>query len=256
MPLEAETLYKYGKLSEHSRGLFATPTVWFSSAPTLNDPFELRPWLTFEGSDEQIVEFLTKQIRRSEPGTSLMNALSEGLRIFREGRHKNPDTWNRIRQDVIESIARDVGIFCMSTIADSILMWSHYACNHEGYCLEFAATDETPFFGEALEVKYDSRFPTIDFFKTSNEEQVDLIFLTKYEGWKYEHEYRIIDHQQGHGLHAYPEELLLSVTFGLRMSKLDQYLIRQWLSHRSYPVALYQASIDQRELRVVRTRIA
>lgn len=46
-------LYKYGRLNEYSEALFSKPQVWFSASLELNDPFECRPWYTFEGSTEQ-----------------------------------------------------------------------------------------------------------------------------------------------------------------------------------------------------------
>ena len=56
-----------------------------------------------------------------------------------------------------------------------------------------------------------------------------LIFLTKFDGWRYEEKYRIVDHQAGAGLHTYPAELLKSVTFGMRMPQDERQKVRQWL---------------------------
>ena len=245
-------LFKYGALTEHSEALFTTPSVWFSSAAMLNDPFELRPWFSFEGEQEQIVELLTTSIRKRSPGIPLMDALAQALEVFGLGRHRDPATWEALRQDLLSSLERDIGLYCLSTSSENILMWSHYARNHEGYCLEFAATDETPFFGEAQQVRYETRFPVVDYFNTPHELQVDLIFLTKFKGWEYESEYRIVDHIGGPGLHQYPEELLLSVTFGLRMSEKDKMQIRHWISQRGVRIALYQAVIDQTDFKMTR----
>ena len=120
-------------------------------------------------------------------------------------------------------------------------MWSHYGKNHCGYCLKFEATDETPVFGAALPVIYSDQYPIVDFFNTPIDEQVDKIFLTKYTGWSYEQEYRVIDHQGGPGLRDYPEDLLKGVIFGLRMPKDDEKKIRLWTSRRGSPVEFYRA---------------
>lgn len=120
-------------------------------------------------------------------------------------------------------------------------MWSYYAGDHAGYCLEFEATDYTPVFGTAQQVKYAESYPEIDFYNTSGHDKVTLSFLTKFSGWSHEREWRILDHDNGPGLRAYPPELLKSVTFGIRMSDANKDKVKAWISKRPSPVALYQA---------------
>lgn len=236
-----EHLYKYGQITKHSEALFSAGQVWFSPPPQLNDPFECRPWLTFEGTQEQIVQELARVLRLRNPLMTQDTATAEAVGILLKGRHRDPNTWEALRKGVIQKLGRDIGLYCMSRVPDSILMWSHYAHDHQGYCLEFEATDHTVMFGEAQPVLYRDDYPIVDFFNTPNEEQVDLIFLTKYTGWAYEQEWRIIDFQNGPGLRAYPPELLRAVIFGLSMSKDDKARIREWVGRRDHSVRLFQA---------------
>ena len=120
-------------------------------------------------------------------------------------------------------------------------MWSHYSQDHQGYCLEFEATDSTPVFGEAQEVKYAAELPVVDSFNTPKDKQIDLVFLTKYVGWSYEEEWRIIDLEVGPGLHEYPAELLRGVIFGLRMPAVDRAKIRAWVQKRGPVVRFFEA---------------
>ena len=244
------SLFKYGALTDYSESIFESPTVWFSKPGALNDPFECRPWFSFNGSDEQLVELYVEVAHQAEANLSTVDALEKALTLFKDGRHKHEAVWEAVRQTALSRLSKDIGIYCMSARNDSILMWSHYAKNHEGYCLEFHATSSTPFFGEAQKVRYANEFPLVDFFNTPSEEQVDLIFLTKYEGWGYEQEYRIVDYVGGAGLHSYSPELLKSVTFGLRMTADHKNRIRSWLKKREQPVKLYQAHIDDREFKI------
>lgn len=249
--MTVQTLYKYGKLTEHSEAVFSSPTIWFSPPAQLNDPFECRPWLTFEGTREQIVDVLSRVLRKHNPGLTAENATANAVSIFLEGRHSDPRTWSDLRREVLSILGRKIGLYCMSKKNDSILMWSHYAKDHQGYCLEFEATDNTPVFGTAQEVKYSPDLPAVDFFNTPNEEQVDLIFLTKFEGWSYESEWRIIDHASGPGVHEYPAELLHSVIFGFRMPEADRAKIRAWIHKRDHPVRFYEAGRDSRQFKIV-----
>jgi len=130
-------------------------------------------------------------------------------------------------------------------------MWSHYAENHRGYCLEFEATDHTPFFGAAQQVKYDADFPVVDFFNTPKEEQVDLIFLTKFVGWSYEEEWRIVDHEAGPSIREYPPELLRGVIFGLRMPEADRAKVRTWVKKRGHAVKFFEVQRHDRQFKVV-----
>jgi hypothetical protein len=250
MLMTIEHLYKYGRLSEHSEALFSTPTVWFSAPSQLNDPFECRPWFTFEGSQDQIVQTLARAIQRQNTSISHNEVVANAVSIFLEGRHRDPETWKNLRQDVTTKLANEIGLYCMSESCDSILMWSHYAADHCGYCLRFEATAHTPFFGYSQRVRYSEDFPVVDFFNTPNDKQVDLIFLTKYRGWNYEREWRIIDHDSGPGLHEYPSELLTGIIFGIRMLDEDKDRIRSWASKRGSPVQFYQAIQDQKRFAI------
>ncbi len=246
-----DTLYKYGKLGEHSEAAFCTPTIWFASPPSLNDPFECRPWFTFDGTNDDIVGVIARVLQRHQPQLGTTDVLAQALEIHRNGRHRNQSFWAHFRQDVVAMLAKNIGLCCLTRSNTDILMWSHYAAEHIGYCLEFEATDHTPFFGEAQRVNYATEFPAVDFFRTPNDIQVDLIFLTKFAGWEYEQEYRIIDLQSGAGLHTYPAELLRCVTLGLRMPQSDRMLVLDWLKGRGSDVKVYEASIDEREFKIV-----
>ncbi|WP_228875190.1 hypothetical protein [Paraburkholderia saeva] len=107
-----------------------------------------------------------------------------------------------------------------------------------------------PFFGEAQQVHYADEYPVVDFFRTPHAEQADLIFLTKFSGWSYEAEYRIIDHTNGPGLHEYPAELLRSVTFGFRMPEIDRARIKDWVGRRGCDVQFFEAIRDDRRFRI------
>ena len=160
--MSIEVLYKYGKLGEHSESLFSTPTIWFASPTSLNDPFECKPWFDFDGTDEQLVSLFVRVLRRGSSTLSDVDALAQALAILQEGRHRDPRFWNLLRKDVGRLLSTDIGLCCLTKTNTNILMWSHYAADHQGYCLEFAAADSTPFFGEAQEVSYSTAFPVVN----------------------------------------------------------------------------------------------
>jgi len=249
--MTVQSLFKYGKLNKHSEAVFSTPTVWFSPPAKLNDPFECRPWFTFEGTQEQIVQSMARGLRQYHPDLTANSATAHAISIFLEGRHRDPNTWEGLRQDAVKTLGNKIGLYCLSENNDSILMWSHYAEEHQGYCLEFEATAHTAFFGAAQKVKYNTDFPVVDFFNTPNEEQAELIFLTKFVGWSYEKEWRIVDHEVGPGIREYPPELLRAVIFGLYMPEADRAKIRAWVKKRGHAVKYFEAQRDDRQFKVV-----
>jgi hypothetical protein len=248
--MTVQVLYKYGSLNGYSEALFSTPTIWFSSPAQLNDPFECCPWFTFNGTQDQFVEFLTRELRRRNPQLTSENAAAHASRIFLEGRHRDPAIWSHVRQTALLMLGKRIGLHCLSKINDSILMWSHYSQYHHGYCLEFEATGSTPFFGKAHPVGYAADYPAVDFFNTPKEKQFDLIFLTKHIGWSYEEEWRIIDHKVGSGIHEYPAKLLRGVIFGIRMPENDRAMIRAWTQKRGHPVKFYEATQNDRQFKI------
>ncbi len=242
--------YKYGRLGAHSQATFSSDQLWFSTPTQLNDPFECRPWFTFEGSEEQIIDFLATEVRRRDASGASNRALASARKIYQDRFQRDARSWEALRRALLETLNNGIGLYCLSEAPDSILMWSHYANDHKGFCLEFEATDQTPVFGEAQKVSYSDKYPQVDFFNTPHEKQVDLIFLTKFSGWSHEQEWRIVDHQRGPGLRAYPPELLKGVIFGLRTSSEDKAQIRNWVSERGHPVAFYQAVRHEQEFSV------
>lgn len=246
-----ERLYKYGAIDHSSpdgvqraERTFSSATVWFSSPASMNDPFECQSKFTFNGTADQIVVLLVREFRKREDIT-LLDALARAHGIYASGVYKDQKYYGRFADDVAEAMKTEIGMYCMSETNSNILMWSHYAKDHTGYCLEFEATSHTPVFGKAQKVNYSENYPAIDYFNTPSEKQVDLLFLTKYIDWIYEKEWRIIDHLSGPGLKDYPIELLKSVTFGMRMTEQNKRLIREWIARRGNQIALYQAVQDR-----------
>src|ERR1035438_6627432 len=72
-------------------------------------------------------------------------------------------------------------IYCLTLLADSILMWSHYARNHTGVCLEFRVDDSL--FGHALKVDYLENYPSF----TPQDANIDptSMILAKAKDWAY-----------------------------------------------------------------------
>jgi hypothetical protein len=248
--MSIERLYKYGRLGPHSEALFSGSQVWWAPAADLNDPFECCPCFTYQGTEEEIFALIVTGFRKRNPQATHKQALGAATEVYRERRHCAAGFWEAMTAQVIGDLRSKIGLYCLAEGPDSILMWSHYALDHKGYCLEFEANDQTVVFGEAQKVQYSELYPHVDFFNTPNDIQVDRIFLTKHSGWAYEQEWRIIDHQRGLGLRDYPAQLLKTVIFGLRMPEANRDQIRSWVSRRGHPVKFCRAVQNRRKFSI------
>ncbi len=95
-------------------------------------------------------------------------------------------------------------IYCFSEINNSTLMWSHYANNHKGVCVEYEVNQDSHHRKIYLQqnrflmpINYSSEIPKISgtYFFHNIEENIEKILLSKSLDWSYEKEWRFIDFQ-------------------------------------------------------------
>jgi hypothetical protein len=130
------------------------------------------------------------------------------------------ESWDSLSLGLQGEIAKR-RIYCLAEDPLSTLMWSHYAADHTGICLEFHLSNFL--FMKVRGVVYDEQFPAIvpnEFFDRA----LDMI-LTKAKCWEYEREFRLIGgphFQEGEPLKTYddffklPPLALMSVIVGCR----------------------------------------
>ena len=187
-----EHLYHYAKFNpEYLHDSLSKRRVYCSDPADLNDPWDCRPWFDSDALDDPMLleEFIawifsltpTKPLSDEE-----VRAAQGEIRANRTYRQEMLDRWSR---EFLKTIPGRWRLYCLTPVPDSTLMWSHYANNHKGICLEFGL--EHPVFGSALEVSYLSSYP-----KWSPNSLIQTgsyrVLLTKSDDWHYEREFRII----------------------------------------------------------------
>lgn len=241
-----DVLYKYGCFNKYTQQLFTTGKVYFASPDSFNDPFECDPVLsTHNLSRDKYREFLIRKAK--ENGENSAGAKAKAAHIMKAGLIDQPGTLSKIRQEMKDYYNR-AGIYCLSETHDDILMWSHYADNHRGYCIQFEANSRTIVFGAAQKVIYSASYPVADLLEEDNVERLELALLTKYEGWSYEKEWRIIhlshdENRPAWGLKDYPVNLMKKVILGARMAEDHKQSIESWIGQRREQVLLMQAQL-------------
>jgi|GEM_PF-756692 len=201
-------LYKYYPSSYHAIRNFETTSVWLSSpAKDYNDPFECLPAI---GIKDWFLNHAYKYYLKTPEGTQIANKLQEKIKNAKNIKEEN--YWlNSIREpysiDVnkrfIEKVKENkLMTACFSERNDSILMWSHYADEHKGFCLEFDFTQWNPALVCLLPVVYSAKrveYPASYLDKHCDNDCQNCgayilkqAYVTKHIDWEYEKEWRII----------------------------------------------------------------
>jgi hypothetical protein len=253
----AALVYKYFPeyRPDHHLEIFEASRLYFQSPLRFNDPFDCHIPLHIdpnEGTDAEWVTAFERILREmgadSDPDLAAKFAADPAmpLRMARRavamGDHRAPDLRNY--KAMHRAQLDHLGILCLIERKDSLLMWSHYASSHTGFCLGFATEG---YFGLAQRVIYSDVFPVPSLLRDSREELNRKILLAKSPEWQYENECRVIQYIEDGATRSleYPPAALAEVIFGSRMTDVAKSLVIAALarSGRS-PIILQAAPMD------------
>lgn len=195
--------------------------LWAAKPESFNDPFEFR--LKKNSQAKGFEEFKLKNIAYSD-------MTDEGI----------------IKEicSCFELEINKMGVISFTLCSKNILMWSHYADNHYGMCLEFSSDDLNE--SGVYPVKYSSAYPDIDFERIWHEDGLAKILWTKSEEWSYEKELRLIT-TEGGKLTDYKFELT-GIIFGCRTPDRDIALVKSILKDRD--IKYQRARLAEQEFRI------
>jgi len=93
-----------------------------------------------------------------------------------------------------DEIKDGVRVVCLSEVYDSMLMWSHYACNHTGFCIEYVFEETDMFYKYLHPVVYTNEryIITKSDIMQENSEYMYSSTCRKSDVWAYEKEWRIV----------------------------------------------------------------
>jgi len=237
-----DKLYRYRSLDQHSMSELIHGEFYFASPKEFNDPYDCKNLFSFKGaSDNDWRIFLNRFLEVHQPELSVKERKQKIEIVIQSGEHRNKEKvadqakeWGMI----LEKQSNTLGILCLSKTPSDILMWSHYATNHMGYCLEFSSEILAKSY-YCSEVVYKKNYPTFSDFARADLDEIAKIFtLTKSKHWKYEKEYRlIVQLNEGQDkpedrIFQYTPTALIGVIFGCQMPEKDKLTIRQILKDK------------------------
>lgn len=214
-----ELLYKYRRIDRNGLDILINSALFFPRPITFNDPF-----------DGQLLP---------------ENFKSELKELGLDSSEHHIDSYNSgIKEDL-----NRVGVLSLCKTGDNILMWSHYADSHKGFCLGFKPdlirkieTDEIPI--EQYPVTYEEDHPFKKIYENcpniySFDDFTDLYgklkkaaLTVKHEHWQYEKEERLISGKSD--LYLFKPEALDCVILGMNISDKDAFTIKNLLNRTEW----------------------
>lgn len=96
--------------------------------------------------------------------------------------------------DSIEEIKDTIRVVCLSESYNSMLMWSHYAQNHKGFCIEYSFEETDVIYKHLYPVVYTKNRYAIskEDMMGENTEWIYRSTCRKSDVWSYEQEWRIV----------------------------------------------------------------
>lgn len=247
-------LYRYRSLDGESktwiRDSILKSEYYFASPKAFNDPFDCRPVFRFQSSKAKIIRYFEGVFARQAPKMNRAQRRTESRQRVSDPSDdpRNEANLDRFREIYDKTVTSRIGVLCLSSRADDILMWSHYANAHRGICLQFFAQ------GNVIEtsqpVHYRSLRPAIDPTSQTHDEMLDHAIFTKSDHWKYEKEWRLIQYKRGAGIYRIPPEALTGIILGAQISSIDKADLVAWIKSRTLPLKLYQANISEHQFAI------
>ncbi len=201
-------LYKYTSV-DRALEVLQTGQVYFTHRRELNDPFDGKQAtdLSNRESRKELIKLSNRKIKEQESqGRDLNHLLSGTAREEYQKRFIEDDKFanNIMQQHEEDTDKSNTGVYCFSEKEDSIIMWTHYANNHQGCCLEFNFQEHICRYRE--DGKYCFPFSLISMIRYCDKYPVHVFgsrkeyfsyplksrHLTKSKDWQYEKEWRAI----------------------------------------------------------------
>jgi len=222
-------LYKYRPFGVYSLRELCESEVYFSDPKQFNDPLDCSPTLINDVSLDDLEKLCYRMISnrydevRASSDIQNFRYLSTEYGDYRTDPEVKKCYERMISDEVkrqLDQFMKSRGVLSLSSQWNSPLMWSHYADEHKGLCIEYdisLAVCESPKMvdykgGRGIQISH-----IVDFVfnnsETSMKEIEHKYFYTKAGQWDYEEEWRYVSNSQGSQSVPFP---LSGVNFGMR----------------------------------------
>lgn len=212
-----KSIYKYYSLNEYNFESVQNKYLYFAKPSDFNDPFDC---------NNNLISFINENSKNKT-------------------RHKT-------KEKKFAEKMKNIGICCFSRTKDSVLMWSHYASKHQGFCIEYRTNQDIDGINP-LDINYVSKFKKAQYFEKAERAIFHLLF-TKSNDWKYEKELRVpltnVETDEERKV-EFKEKDILSIYFGVNseQSTIDK-LINLIAKNYSSEIAFYKGKMSNNDFNI------
>lgn len=258
-PPPTRFLYKFRAVDAKSetsiiqlREILLESKLWLSAPPDFNDPFDTSARVVVEGKMKSVrtrMERIGKSqgLKRKE-----RKAYAQAI-----GMVPRPQLEKDLGATYEKSLEM-MGVHCFGGDPRSILMWSHYANNHKGICIQFERAKDFPLLCGALRVDYSDDYPTVNWVRGFGP-SLSKVLLKKSLCWEYEAEERLIKPEKARQHIQFNPEAISAVFYGCRVTDDVRRVVREILNERkrAHPSPrLYEARKHQSQYKLRLARVA
>ena len=249
-------LYKYRDINNdsHKRLLF-NHEIYFTSASKFNDPFDAN--LPFKYKEEQLTEeniFLKYYsiLKIQNPNWTDPEIHKVAYEAQRKGLMKDELHQEKFNENIIKDIHSNFGIVSLSKIPNNMLMWSHYANCHTGFCVGIDPKFIFKHFGPHISVEdinYQADIPRIDLFEDPIVYFIKVL-CTKSLDWEYEKECRLVNRNYVNKALDITERCIKEIYLGAKMPHTDKFSLIDKLAKQYSTVKIFDCSLSKNSFKV------
>jgi hypothetical protein len=210
---EGRLLYKYRKFDARTLQMLCEHGLHYSNPAKFNDPLDCNLAIYPDLSAYELIKLYEKLLgpgQAEEFNVAIYNARKEAA-PYGQNIHLPSDVKDRFKQKIADLIATVIqeelnqrGVLSLSGTWESVLMWSHYADEHRGICIEYDTTEMPHEYLARVNDDGSRAVSASDIMKWKeygDKEAEQRVFQTHFYSkapeWRYEQEWRDIGDKEG-----------------------------------------------------------
>lgn len=244
-------LYKYRSFGSNSLRLLSNAEICYANPRRFNDPLDCDPTVQVDTDRASIEKLCFRMLAKAHGKEKALKKMGNHQNMSTEyGDYKTDPKAEkyykrRLGEEIKQLVAAEMdkcGVLSLAERWDCPLMWSHYADEHRGLCIEYDMSDNVCSHIKPVEYRRPRSIKITELmeWKLHNSPEAkqnvfDTYFFAKASQWQYEKEWR--DIYSSHCVKQAPFRIS-GVYFGLRCDAAVRTSIVK-LFAKSMPIAFY-----------------
>jgi len=222
-----KTVYKYRDWSNdfHKKTLI-NMELFLASPALFNDPIDCKipiAYYKLKDDPELTLKYFEGYVARHYPKQTESQRQSKVQELIKEGKYYKQEWIEWQEQEQFRQLSDNYGIISFSQHKDNILLWSHYASSHTGYCIGFKSYElffNQSRFGNGGKVMYEDELPVILPTEDLYQQLIKQIY-TKSTVWSYEDEYRVTKSRASNQTVGFTQNEVAEIIIGSGMKESE-----------------------------------